>query len=173
MDEPFDQIELLVPFGMSKQIQENYTQSLRSMPFRKRIDVRRSAYVFDSAAQVTECDPGVHPNLSSAELTSASDLMVGHWRSQMVLKFPNEFVSKSGEELAALFKLWSRAVRRAVPADFDIVYCAPERVPQKDEFVPCSAYIMSKAGAQKVMLQQRYGTPPSPPMVIYALDLGP
>lgn len=139
IDPPFDRIEVLFAEGTDDIAVQRHLAALRSVPFRKYIKVRPHYYSTDNRL-------GMHRK----EAWLASDLIESFALRQLVLKYPSALAGRGPSELQTVFTTWSKAVRRTVPADADLVYMVPENFTGTG-LVPCEIYMLSRGGAQKLV----------------------
>ena len=190
MQVPFDRIHVIAPAGLNASVYEKYLATLRTVPFQRVIGVHGHFAThtvlprhIGMSKKTTPCDSG-GCGIAETEVSLASDLMNSVFRAQLVLKYPNPFAGRTSSDIRSALQLWSRAIAAVVPADFDIVMCAPERATTmtslwQNELVSSDAYVMSSKGAEKLLLLHRFPTShryqattlTTPQLLVYSLDL--
>ena len=133
IDSAFDRIEVLFPAGTNQGAVDDYISLLRSVRFRKFINV----------------NPHYYESLASTEARLATDLNRSVFDSHLVLKYPNPLVGKPVANVTSILNRWSRAIFQTVPADYDVVYAVPEEQAGGQEMIPCPAYVLTSDGAAK------------------------
>ena len=140
IDSAFDRIEVIFHSNTDRAAVDDFLSRLRSVPFRQFMNISPHYYGTPTL-----------PTLASVETDVSIKLFNGIFKSHLILKYPNPLVGKSVQTLTSVLNLWSRAIFRTIPADYDLVYAVPGQVSESDELIPCPAYIITSNGAAQML----------------------
>ena len=137
LDTPYDRIEVIFPTGTDPAASNDFLSLIRSIPFRKFVQVRPN-YIANGVMDTEE--------------QIALKLTQDYVRSIMVIKYPNRLIGKSTDSLTSVFRTWTNAIWKTVPADFDLVHVLPDvAFSTESELIACTVYVLSQPGAIKVL----------------------
>lgn len=116
--------------------------------------------------------PTIHGGKTSVAEKEQSilwNLMNSNLQSAMVVKYPSRLSGRSTGQLQQAMDTWSFTIRTDLPADWKLIYLLEDNGYRNADFIPCDAYLVSKKGAEQIVLQYQGMPDINKPFQIYQL----
>lgn len=101
-------------------------------------------------------EPIIHNDATSVaekEMSIFLELMNSDFQSALVVKYPSVMSGRSKKDLERAMDAWAKTLRTDVPSDWKLCYLVDDPPYRSNDWIHCDAYIVSRKGAEHIILQ--------------------